>query len=76
MQKIHYLYATLNFALLAPCLLAFAGDLPLPVILMLSSRGCNLKGAGPGFTLPVEIGDLDPGITKLNLRWFNLTGNS
>ena len=30
--------------------------------------------AGPGFTLPVNIGDLDPAIAELHLGGCNLTG--
>ena len=30
--------------------------------------------AGPGFTLPANIGDLDRAITELNFRWCSLTG--
>ena len=30
--------------------------------------------AGPGFTLPADIGDLDPAITKVDLSEWNLTG--
>ena len=30
--------------------------------------------AGPGFTLPANIGDLNPAITELNLLWCSLTG--
>ena len=49
---------------------------------MLSSMKCNfkrpnLKDAGPGFTLPVNIGgldELDPAIRKLDLSMCNLTG--
>ena len=56
-----------------------AGDLPLPVIALFCSiqrdeNSFNLRDAGPGFTLPANIGDLDPAITELDLRGCNLTG--
>ena len=34
----------------------------------------RMRGAGPGFTLPANIGDLDRAITELNFRWCSLTG--
>ena len=37
-------------------------------------RIVSLHTAGPGFTLPADIGDLDPAITELNLSECNLTG--
>ena len=37
-------------------------------------RIVSLYKAGPGFTLPDDIGDLDPTITELNLSECNLTG--
>ena len=33
-----------------------------------------LEKAGPGFTLPANIGDLDPAVTVLDLSYCNLTG--
>ena len=58
---------------------ALAGDLPLPVVRLLSfmrHRGkfVDMRRAGPGFTLPVNIGDLGPGITELDLGECNLIG--
>ena len=35
-----------------------------------------LNEAGPGFTLPANIGDLDPAIFYLNLSACNLIGNA
>ena len=57
-----------------------AGELPLPVIRLLSSMGRNgrmgirMKRAGPGFTLPANIGDLGQDIVVLDLRWCKLIG--
>ena len=34
----------------------------------------SLYKAGPGFTLPADIGDLDPAITELDLTYSNLIG--
>ena len=56
-----------------------AGDLPLPVLRLLSSmrhngKSVDLKGAGPAFTLPANIGDMDPAIKELDLGECNLTG--
>ena len=56
-----------------------AGELPLPVVRLLASMRCvgkvvSMKRAGPGFTLPANIGDLDPAVTKLSLRECNLIG--
>ena len=58
---------------------AHAGELPLPVVRLLSSmrhngKSVDRKGAGLGFTLPANIGDLDPDITELNLSGCNLIG--
>jgi len=58
---------------------ASAGDLPLPVVRLLSSMRyqvnfLDLIESGPGFTLPANIGDLDPDITELHLRDCNLIG--
>ena len=55
------------------------GDLSLPVVRLLSfmrrkGKFLNLRDAGPGFTLPANIGDLDPDIRELDLRECNLTG--
>ena len=55
------------------------GELPLPVLRLLSRLGSTsirlLKDAGPGFTLPVNIGNLGSDITELNLARWSLTGN-
>ena len=66
-------------ALSIPCLLPPAGDLPLPVVRLFCSMRCdekeiNLQAAGPGFTLPDNIGDLDPVITDIDLSECNLIG--
>ena len=60
---------------------ALAGDLPLPVVHLLSSmkriyilKIVDLANAGRGFTLPANMGELDPAITELDLRGCNLTG--
>ena len=55
------------------------GDLSLPVVRLLSfmrrkGKFLNLRDAGPGFTLPANIGDLDPDIRELDLRECNLIG--
>ena len=36
----------------------------------------EMDDAGPGFTLPENIGDLDPAVEELDLSSFNLTGIS
>ena len=36
-------------------------------------KACDLF-SGPGFTLPINLGDLDPAITRLNLAGLNLGG--
>ena len=56
------------------------GDLPLPVVRLLSFMRLHgmfpdLAQTSPGFTLPANIGDLDPAITELVLRRCNLTGS-
>ena len=57
-----------------------AGDLPPAVVLLFSAvrsrvGGCLLlKDAGPGFTLPADIGDSDPAITRLDLSGCGLKG--
>ena len=50
--------------------------MPLPVVRLFSNKMCriDLQDAGPGFTLPANIGDLGPEITQLNLSQCNLTG--
>jgi len=58
---------------------ALAGDLPLPVVRLLSfmrrkGKFVDMRRAGPGFTLPANIGDLGPGITELDLGECNLIG--
>ena len=59
---------------------ALVGELPLPVVNLLSSmrssdgKNFELKESGPGFILPADIGDLGPGITILNLSDGNLKG--
>ena len=59
-----------------------AGDLPPAVVLLFSAvrsrvGGCLLlKDAGPGFTLPADIGDLGPAITRLDLSGYELIGNA
>ena len=58
---------------------ATTGDLPLQVLRLLTSMRRNgdfidLAKAGPGLTLPVNIGNLDSSITKLDLRECNLAG--
>ena len=60
-------------------LFASAGDLPVPVVQLVS--GMNIAGrfaylgdSGPGFTLPATLGALDPTVTTLNLSWCNLIG--
>ena len=56
-----------------------AGVLHLPVVRLFSScngrLGLDVIKAGPGFSLPANIGDLDPAITDLNLSNCNLIGN-
>jgi hypothetical protein len=66
------------------CLPAAAGELPLPFVRLLSTMRviqqtdssffANLEDAGPGFTLPANIGDLDTTVTVLDLSYCNLTG--
>ena len=34
----------------------------------------RMGDAGPGFTLPADIGDLDPAINELDLKYLGLTG--
>ena len=58
-----------------------SGVLPLSVVSLISSMRCSrdcegvcVEEAGPGFTLPANIGDLDPAITRLDLGHCNLTG--
>ena len=69
-----------------------AGELPLSVVHRFSALRCtqegrgigqsgdprilDLEAAGPGFTLPANIGDLDPAIRALILSNCNLIGNS
>ena len=61
-------------------LLVIVGPLALPVVRLLcllrnnEASHLDLCGAGPGFTLPADIGDLDPAITELELSECNLTG--
>ena len=55
------------------------GELPLPVVELIASMRCNgkdvdMEKAGPGFTLPADIGDLDLSISDLILYGCNLTG--
>ena len=70
----------LNIYFSVLCVLPPAGDLPLPVVRLLSSmRSCdrklvNVEDAGPGFTLPENMGDLGPAMTVLDLRNSNLIG--
>ena len=64
-----------------------SGDLPLSVVRLFSSsqltdefspgdKNLRLKNSGPGFTLPADISDLDPAISKLDLCCCNLSGFS
>jgi hypothetical protein len=55
------------------------GNLQVPVVRLLYAMRCDakpiyLRDAGPGFTLPANIGDLGPGITELDLGECNLIG--
>jgi hypothetical protein len=71
-------YESLVVLLAHPCV----GPLALPVVRLLClmrNDACrivslNIDTDGPGFTLPANIGDLDPTITELNLSDCNLTG--
>ena len=38
------------------------------------ANSVDLNAAGPGFTLPADIGDLDPAITAMDLSNCNLKG--
>ena len=56
-----------------------AGELPLPVVCLLTFMQCmgkyvDITRAGPGFTLPANIGDLGQDITVLVLQECNLIG--
>ena len=57
------------------CALA-AGELPLAVVRLFShlSWSVIITDDGPGFTLPVNIGDLGPAITHLNIGHCYLRG--
>ena len=49
----------------------------MPVVRLFSrlfGESIDLEDAGLGFTLPANIGDLDPGTTELNLSNCNLIG--
>ena len=53
------------------------GELPLPVLRLVSSMRCNggkvdLEGAGPGFTRPPDM--YPAGVIELNLERCNLIG--
>lgn len=54
--------------------------IPLGVVVVLATkcsagfREVYLGAAGPGFTLPEDIGDLSPAIRELKLPRCNLTG--
>lgn len=51
------------------------GELPLSVVRLLSNLKRKYMGHfDPGFTLPANIGDLDPAITELDLGFFGLRG--
>ena len=55
-----------------------AGELPLSVVRLFCKATFQREldqEAGLGFTLPADIGDLDPGITALDLRGRNLIGD-
>ena len=62
----------------------FLGELPVSALRLISEKRTTSyhpdqilqQRAGPGFTLPANIGDLDPSITLLDLRRLNLKGNS
>ena len=56
---------------------AHTGELPLPVLHLFSRLSGSIRllsKSGPGFTLPANIGDLDPNLTFLNLGGCNLAG--
>ena len=59
-----------------------AGDLPPAVVLLFSTVRSRvggrllLKDAGPGFTLPPNIGDLGQAITRLDLSAYELIDNA
>ena len=60
-------------------MIAPAGELPLQMVRLLTSLRCEKKGydlrrAGPGFTLPANIGDFGPDNTELDLGGWNLIG--
>ena len=58
----------------ACCLLPVTGDLAVPILRSLSPRWRDFKNAGPGFTLPVNIGDLGLAVHSLDLSGCNLIG--
>ena len=57
------------------------GELAVSLLCLISkATSCHAdqnlqQGAGAGFTLPANIGDLDPAITVLDLRGRNLIGD-
>ena len=77
-----WIYSILSNKCPHPSFATASGDLPIPVVLLLSlmcsqrKSGVKMKKSGPGFTLPPNIGDLGPSITILNLAGCNLRGVS